>query len=82
MAEEKIYLGKDQLALVWQLIKNGFVAKVEGKGLSTNDFTTDLLTKLNGIQAGATTVAISTKNGVMVIDGKEETVYPHPSGAA
>lgn len=78
MAEEKIYLGKDQLALVWQLIKNGFVAKADGKGLSTNDFTTDLLTKLNGIHAGATTVAISTKNGVIVIDGKEETVYTLP----
>ena len=78
MAEEKIYLGKDQMALVWQLIKNAFVAKVDGKGLSTNDFTSDLLTKLNGIQAGATTVAISTKNGVIVINGKEETVYTLP----
>ena len=61
MADEKVYLGKDQLALVWQLIKNAFVAKVEGKGLSTNDFTNDLLTKLTGIQTGATAVANSGK---------------------
>ncbi len=31
----------------------GKVDKVTGKGLSTNDFTTALLTKLNGIEAGA-----------------------------
>lgn len=31
----------------------GKVDKVTGKGLSTNDFTDALLTKLNGIQAGA-----------------------------
>jgi phage gp45-like len=31
----------------------GKVDKVEGKGLSTNDFTDALLTKLNGIEAGA-----------------------------
>ena len=30
-----------------------FVAKESGKGLSTNDFTTELLNKLNGIAAGA-----------------------------
>ena len=31
------------------------VDKVEGKGLSTNDFTNELKTKLDGIQAGAQT---------------------------
>ena len=82
MADEKVYLGKDQLALVWQLIKNAFVAKVEGKGLSTNDFTNDLLTKLTGIQTGATAVANSAKNGVVTINGKEETVYALPAATA
>lgn len=82
MAEEKVYLGKDQLALVWQLIKNAFVAKVEGKGLSTNDFTNDLLTKLSGIQTGATTVANSAKNGVITVNGKDETVYTLPAATA
>ena len=32
---------------------SGKVDKVDGKGLSTNDFTDALLTKLNGIEAGA-----------------------------
>lgn len=32
---------------------NNKVDKVSGKGLSTNDFTTDLLNKLNGIETGA-----------------------------
>ena len=32
---------------------NNVVFKEAGKGLSSNDFTTPLLTKLNGIQAGA-----------------------------
>ena len=82
MADEKVYLGKDQLALVWQLIKNAFVAKVEGKGLSTNDFTNDLLTKLTGIQTGATAVANSAKNGVVTINGKDETVYSLPAATA
>lgn len=82
MADEKVYLGKDQLALVWQLIKNAFVAKVEGKGLSTNDFTDDLLTKLTGIQTGATAVANSAKNGVVTINGKDETVYALPAATA
>lgn len=82
MADEKVYLGKDQLALVWQLIKNAFVAKVEGKGLSTNDFTNDLLTKLTGIQTGATAVANSAKNGAITINGKDETVYALPAATA
>ena len=34
-------------------INDGKVDKVDGKGLSTNDFTAALLTKLNGIAAGA-----------------------------
>ncbi len=82
MADEKVYLGKDQLALVWQLIKNAFVAKVEGKGLSTNDFTNELLTKLTGIQTGATAVANSAKNGAITINGKDETVYALPAATA
>lgn len=32
---------------------NGYVAKVEGKDLSTHDFTTELLNKLNGIEENA-----------------------------
>lgn len=51
----------------------GKVDKVEGKGLSTNDFTDALLTKLNGIEAGANayvlpTASASTLGGVKVGD--------------
>lgn len=40
-----------------------FVAQESGKGLSTNDFTNALLTKLNGIAQGATAVTESTISG-------------------
>lgn len=50
------YLDKDGLLYVWSKIK-ALVAtkvdKVDGKGLSTNDFTSDYKTKLDGITAGA-----------------------------
>ena len=51
----------------------GKVDKVEGKGLSTNDFTDALLTKLNGIEAGANAYVLpiasaSSLGGVRVGD--------------
>lgn len=36
------------------------VNKVDGKGLSTNDFTTDLLNKLNGIESGANAITVDS----------------------
>lgn len=39
-------------------ISNNKVDKVEGKGLSTNDFTDELLNKLNGIDDGATDIIV------------------------
>lgn len=57
------------------------VDKVDGKGLSTEDFTTTLLTKLNGIAEGATKVEKSTTNGNIKINGTETVVYTHPTGA-
>jgi hypothetical protein len=51
------------------------VDKVAGKGLSTNDFTTLLLTKLNGITDGATKVEDSATNGSIKINGVEVQVY-------
>lgn len=56
------------------------VDKVAGKGLSANDFTDALLTKLNGIAEGATKVEKSATNGNVKIDGNETVVYTHPSG--
>lgn len=50
------YLDKTGLALVWAKIKelvNGKVDKVDGKGLSTNDYTSNEKTKLAGIASGA-----------------------------
>jgi len=41
------------LPALWSAITNKFVAQESGKGLSTNDFTDALETKLNGIATGA-----------------------------
>lgn len=52
----KNYLDKTGLALVWEKIKNalsGKVDKVDGKGLSTNDYTANEKTKLANIASGA-----------------------------
>ena len=50
------YLDKDGLILLWDKIKNALVNKVDkidGKGLSTNDFTTDEKIKLSSVESGA-----------------------------
>ena len=57
------------------------VDKVSGKGLSTNDFTSALLSKLNGITEGATKVEASSTNGNIKINGTDTKVYTHPTGA-
>lgn len=57
------------------------VDKVDGKGLSANDFTSALKTKLEGIATGATKVEKSTTNGNVKINGVETTVYSHPTSA-
>lgn len=43
------YLDKTGLTYFWEKIKSKFVAQETGKGLSSNDFTTALKNKLNGI---------------------------------
>lgn len=47
------WLDDNALAYLWERIKNVFVVKVDGKGLSTNDYTTTEKTKLAGIADGA-----------------------------
>ena len=47
------YLDKNGLIYLWQKIVAQFVSKESGKGLSTNDFTTEEKQKLSGIAAGA-----------------------------
>lgn len=56
------------------------VDKVAGKGLSTEDFTTALKTKLEGIADGATKVEKGAANGAIKINGTETTIYTHPTG--
>lgn len=57
------------------------VDKVDGMGLSANDFTDVLLAKLNGIAEGATKTEASETNGNIKINGVETKVYSHPTGA-
>ena len=58
---------------------SGYVEKEEGKGLSTNDYTTEEKTKLGGIAEGATKVEASETNGNIKVNGEEKTVYTLPS---
>lgn len=71
------------LPALWKQIKAKFVAQEAGKGLSTEDFTTALKTKLEGIEAGAevnqsafSNVAVGTGTGAVTIaaDAKTDTV--------
>lgn len=54
----KKYLDENGLLYVWQKIKNKFVWQENGKGLSSNDYTTNEKNKLAGIEAGATKTII------------------------
>ena len=65
------YLDKTGLALLWEKIKNALSGKVDkeaGKGLSSNDYTSDEKTKLSGIAAGAQVNVLEgiQKNGTNV----------------
>ena len=53
MADYNKLLDENRLAQLWGLIKGKFVQAETGKGLSTNDFTTDEKNKLSNIEAGA-----------------------------
>ena len=66
------YLDENGLLYFWQKITNKFVAKETGKGLSTNDFTTALKNKLDGIEAQATKTVVDTsitENGTNPVQG-------------
>ena len=66
----KSFLSKDGLTSLWSKLKERFVAKEAGKGLSTNDYTTEEKQKLAGLsnytlpQASETTLG-----GVKVGEG-------------
>ena len=60
------YLDNDGLLYLWTKLKTVFagkVDKVDGKGLSTNDFTTAYKTKLDGIANGANNYSHPTSSG-------------------
>lgn len=63
---------------LWNTVVNK-VDKIEGKGLSTEDYTTEEKNKLAGISANANKTEGSNINGNIKIDGIETTVYTHPS---
>lgn len=68
------YVDGNGLSHFWSLIKQKFVAKETGKGLSSNDFTDAEKTKLAGIATGANkytlpTASSSTKGGVKIGSG-------------
>ena len=59
------FLGSTGVQYLWTKIAGEFVAKVEGKGLSTKDFTEAYETKLIGIEAGA---QVNVLDGIKVGD--------------
>ena len=64
------YLDSNGLLYLWQKITGKFVAKETGKGLSTNDYTTDEKTKLAGLENYTLpTASGDTKGGVKVGSG-------------
>lgn len=59
-----------------QEVQDGFVAKETGKGLSTNDYSTEDKNKLAGIEAGATKNGVSydAASGTLTLTGFAEVV--------
>lgn len=53
----------------------GYVEKEEGKGLSSNDFTDALLSKLNSVAEGATKVEAQTGSGTLTINGQQYVLF-------
>lgn len=53
------YLDNNGVIFLWTKIKDSFVAKENGKGLSTNDYTTDEKNKLFGIASGANKTVVT-----------------------
>jgi Cu/Ag efflux protein CusF len=64
------YLNETGLSYFWGKLKAYFVAQEAGKGLSTNDFTDVLKTKLEGVETGA---QVNVLEGVQV-NGTDLTI--------
>lgn len=84
---DTLYILNKLKAVLTGTIGTGYVQKEAGKGLSTEDFTTALLTKLNGITDGATATswnqiqATGTKVAEITINGTKVDVYVPESTA-
>lgn len=81
MSETK-KLNATGLSQVWSKIVEFFVVKEAGKSLSTNDFTNELKTKLDGVAAGAQANVIEkiTVNGVEATVTEKNVVLTIPTG--
>lgn len=94
MPDTQKFLDNHGVEVLWGNIKSKFVAQEEGKGLSTNDFTTALKTKLEGIAesaevnqnafsnvtVGSTTIAAAGKTDTFEIAaGANVTLTPNAS---
>lgn len=77
MYTESGWINVDDIERLVNMIEDK-VDKIEGKGLSTNDFSNDLKTKLDNIAEEATKIESSTTNGNIVNNGSEQQVYTHP----
>ncbi len=66
---------------LWNTVSNK-VDKIEGKGLSTEDYTTAEKNKLSGITNNATRVESSSINGNIKINDTETNVYTHPNDSS
>lgn len=55
----------------WTVDLSGYQPKEDGKGLSTNDYTTEDKTKLGGIAEGATKVEASETEGAIKVNGTD-----------
>lgn len=83
----KDYLDKTGLALVWEKIKNitnSKVDKVDGKGLSTNDYTSNEKTKLANVASGAQVNVIEgiQKNGTSISPVNKIVNIPIPTATS
>lgn len=58
----------------WTVDLSGYQPKEDGKGLSTNDYTTDDKTKLGTVAEGATKVEASETDGAIKINGADVKV--------
>lgn len=72
-------LGTDGKLVDSGVLATNVVQKEAGKGLSSNDYTTEEKNKLAGISEGANKTEKSTTNGNIKVDGVEMKVYELPS---